>query len=128
MRHIKNFKEWMATEIVKTYLLENGKFEISVPSDRQFDLIAIDKYNFRNVIGIEIKASKYSRNELLKAYLTTRENLSKAELPVIIFYINSVDRTGYIELLNKKVTDELLPLNTDNLGKLLNQARSPAFT
>lgn len=115
MKTIKNYGGWMAEEIAKTYLLETGLFDISIPSDGKFDFIARSKDDFNKIIAIEVKASKYSKSEILREYKKSRQGFLEKNLPVIMLYINYADKTGLIEVINKKLTDNLVPLTTDNL-------------
>jgi hypothetical protein len=125
MRTIKNYSGWMAEEIAKTYLLETGLLDISVPSDRRFDFVAMTKKNFDTVIAIEVKASKYKKSEIIREYKTKRESFAKKKFPVIMFYINYIDKTGLIEVINGKLTDNLIPLTTDNLINEIKKITTP---
>ena len=106
----------MAEEIAKTYLLETELLDISVPTDKNFDFIAIPKRDFTKVIAIEVKASKYKKSEIVRAYKSIRQTLSEKRFPVIMFYINYIDKTGFIEVINRQLTDKLIPLTRDNLN------------
>jgi len=125
MRTIKNYSGWIAEEIVKTYLLETGLLDISVPSDRKFDFVAISKSDFSKVIAIEVKASKYSKSEIIREYRTLRESFAKIGFPVIMFYINYLDKTGLIEIINKTLTDTLILLSRDNLINEIEKITAP---
>lgn len=125
MRTIRNYSDWMAEEIAKTYLLETGLLDISTPSDRKFDFVAIFKKDFNKVIAIEVKASKYRKSEILREYRTIRESYTMNRFPVIMFYINYIDKTGLIEVIQEKLTDNLIPLTTDNLIKEIEKITTP---
>ena len=121
MRTLKNYKNWMAEEIAKTYLLATGLIDINKSSDKNYDLFAMPKQDFNKRIGIDIKASQYSKSEILKEYKKTRESYVNTNIPVIMFYINAMDKTGLIEVIDNKLTDDLISLSTDSLTKEINK-------
>lgn len=128
MRTIKNYSGWMAEEIAKTYLLETGLLDISTLSDKQFDFIAISKKDFNTIIGIEVKASQYRKSEILREYRKIRNKYRDNHFPVIMFYINYMDKTGLIEVINGNLSDNLIPLTTDNLIKEIKRITTPNST
>jgi hypothetical protein len=113
MKTIKQFGIWMAEEIAKVYLFEANFIEI-IEQDNKFDFLIMDKQNRKSIIGIDIKSSKYKETKLLEIYSKKRQEYTENKFPVIIMYINYIDKTGFFEVINKRLTNNLIILNTTN--------------
>ena len=119
MRYIKNFKEWRSEEIVKLFLLNTGLFNISDSysfSDKGIDFLITCKKNYETKIGIEIKATKYSRGEIVSKY-----SKKKYDLPfyVIQFFINYDKEGGYFRINKEGKVSELELLKKDNFINMI---------
>jgi hypothetical protein len=101
---MKNFESWRASEIAKVFLQNSGRIKLISDYQNKFDYIGM----YNNIkIGIEIKATKYSKSEILRVYSSLRQQLCSNEYPVIVFYVNYDKESGYFEILTKKYFGEL---------------------
>src|SRR5687768_6837933 len=121
MRPTKNYSSWMAEQIAKTYLLQIDFLSLNEDPTRKFDFLVLKKEDTTKQIGIEVKASRYRRSELLREYFEKRKRFKANRFPVIMFYIDYMERTGCIEVINKSLNDNLIDLNTANLSKEIKQ-------
>lgn len=106
MRNEKQFQGWRSEQIVKVFLLNSGLFDVTESysnSDKGIDFIAI--YKERNKkFDVEVKATKYSRSEILRKY--SRKN-SYSSSPTLQFYVDYDKETGYFRLTDRNYTSEL---------------------
>ena len=113
MKNIKQFQGWRAEQIAKVFLLNLGVFELNEYSslkDKGYDLIAVLKDNPDKKVGIDIKASKYSKNEIKSRYFT---KTVIRELPLIQIFVNYDKESGYFRFVNQHTSTELKPLKKD---------------
>lgn len=115
MEPTTKYRSWMAEQIAKSYLYETGLLDVYQNEIEGFDFICMLKNNLNNIFAVEVKASQYTKSQILKQYKKTREKFLKTNMPVLMLYINYIDRTGYFEFINKKLLEELQILNTINL-------------
>jgi len=109
------YRGWMAEQIAKSYLYETELLDIYQNEAERFDFICMMKNNIRNIFAVEVKASQYSKSEIIRAYKKTREKYLNENIPVLMLYINHIDKTGYFEFIKKEFSKELTDLNTCNL-------------
>jgi len=106
MRNEKQIQDWRSEQIVKVFLLNSGLFDVTESysnSDRGIDFIAI--YKKRNKrFDIEVKATKYSRSEILRKY-SKKSNFSNS--PMLQFYVDYDKETGYFRLTDHNYSTEL---------------------
>jgi len=108
----------MSEEIVKAYLLQTDLVEVTEDlSNSKFDFVVMSKKDISKVIAVEVKASSYSGQRLLKHYIITRKSLLKCKFPAMIFYVNSLAQKGSFEVINKQLNDTLVELSPDKLKK-----------
>jgi hypothetical protein len=113
MKNIKQFQGWRAEQITKVFLLSLGVFELNEYSsmkDKGYDFIAILKNNPDKKFGIDIKATKYSRNEIKSRYFP--KTLVR-DLPLIQFFVNYDKESGYFRIINTNISSELKLLKKD---------------
>lgn len=115
MRNRADYSGWIAEQIAKVYLFETNLVEIYETQDKDFDFLCILKNDFQKSIAVEVKSSQYSKSEILRKYKPLRQNLLQSKIPVIMFYINYIDKTGYIEVLHRELKNKLTVLTTQNL-------------
>lgn len=111
------YRGWMAEQIAKSYLHETELLDVSQNEDERFDFICMMKKNIRYIFAVEVKASQYNKSEILRKYKKTREKYMNKNIPILMFYINYIDRTGYFEFIKNELSKELIILNTQNLKK-----------
>lgn len=111
------YGEWMATEVVKSYLLGANLGNIKKENSRKFDFVLFPIENSNKPIGIEIKGSKYPKSKLLSTYRKQRIQYVGMENPVIMFYVDYLTKRGFFEIINEELTNRLIPLNTENLKR-----------
>jgi hypothetical protein len=85
----------------------------------KFDLIAILK-DTKKVVGITVKATDYSETRILSHYRKTRESVVLEKMPVLIFYVDSINKKGFFETINGKLNNQLFPLSKENLMLIIN--------
>ena len=125
MNTIKNINGWRAVEIAKVYLLNYGKIQLLKDKSGKFDFIAFKINDLNKRIAIEIKATKYSKSEIINTYKDHRKHIShKEKIPVLIMYINYDNEKGFFEIFKggKKSPLQILTISTinENLDELLN--------
>lgn len=115
MENSAKYRSWMAEQIAKSYLYETELIEVYQNEQESFDFICMMKNDIRNVFAVDVKASQYNKSEITRVYKKTREKYLKASVPVLMLYINHIDRTGYFEFIKNQLCKELSDLNTNNL-------------
>lgn len=96
-----NFKGFVAENIAKTYLYETEMLTIYEGNQDDFDFICMLKTNRSSIFGVLLKASQYTQAEILRKYKEIRKQSLKTEIPVLMMYINPVDRTGFFKFVKK---------------------------
>ena len=117
MRTIKKYSGWMAEEIAKSYLLGTNIVQLHKVDSGKFDFIITKRDSHYKRIGIQVKGSKYTKRELLKIYRLERQRCVRNKFPVIMLYINYDTKKGLIEVIDKRLTDQLIPLTTEILKR-----------
>jgi len=97
MNNTKKIETWRAEEIAKVFLLNSGLVSLLPDFDNKFDFLAISNKTPDKKILIEVKATKYPKSELKKAFIKTRNQLSHTNLPAVLMYINYDNENGYFE-------------------------------
>jgi len=122
MKGIREIENWRAEEIAKVYLLNSGLVTLlpNYTTDK-FDFLAIGKDLPDRKIAVEVKATKYPKNEIKKVFGKIRKEYTRLPLPVIVMYIDYDKENGYFEILKKKseVKHDLQPLQSDTLKQEL---------
>ena len=119
-----NFKGFMAENIAKTYLYETEMLTIYEGNQDDFDFICMLKTNRSSIFGVLLKASQYTQAEILRKYKEIRKQSLKTEIPVLMMYINPVDRTGFFEFIKDKLGEQLTILDSKNLKSAIAQISS----
>lgn len=109
------YRGWMAEQIAKSYLYETELLEVYQNEREQFDFVCMMKQDIRHVFAVEVKASQYSKSQIIRTYRKTREKFVDFKIPVLMLYINYIDRTGYFEFIQRELSKELSILTTQNL-------------
>ena len=115
MENNNQYRHWMAENIAKTYLYETGMLDVYQNEDQRFDFVCMLKSNLRNIFAVQIKASQYNKSEITRLYRKDRQQNLNYDIPILMLYINHIDKTGYFEFIFKILSDELKVLNTDSL-------------
>jgi hypothetical protein len=97
MNDTKKIEAWRAEEIAKVFLLNSGLVSLLPDYENNHDFVAISKKRPDKKIIIEVKATKYPKSELKKAFIKTRNQLSHSTLPALLMYINYDNENGYFE-------------------------------
>lgn len=116
MKNIKKFQGWRSEQIVKVFLLNSGLLSLTenfLNIDSGIDFIGfyIENPNIR--YGIEIKATKYSKNEIETKYPLSQISLN---FPVIYFYINYDIENGYFRFWNNKTQTPLTKMDKEKFN------------
>lgn len=109
------YRGWMAEQIAKSYLYETQLLDVYQNEREQFDFVCMMKQDIRHVFAVEVKASQYNKSEIVRTYRKTREKFINSQIPVLMLYINYIDRTGYFEFIQRDFSKELSFLTTQNL-------------
>lgn len=67
----------------------------------KYDFLAISKKSPDKKIAVEIKATKYSRDDIKRVFTKAKRQFSKIQLPVLLMYINYDKENGYFEVLEE---------------------------
>lgn len=119
-----SYRGFMAENIAKTYLFETNMLNIYEGQDEDFDFVCMLKMNRSVIFGVTIKAAQYSQAEILRKYKNIRQRSLKMQVPVLMFYINPVDKTGFFEFIKDKLAESLTVLDSQNLkSSILNLIR-----
>lgn len=117
MKNIRDFGAWRAEEIAKVFLLNTKIIDIYPDSSNKFDFIVVGKLSSQKRIGIEIKATKYSKSEITKKYNQTTNKFIDSSIPVIIMYIDYDNEKGFFQVINRGVIDEIKTIDTKSLSE-----------
>lgn len=122
MKNIKQFQGWRSEQIVKVFILNTGIMNLTEnysSIDTNIDYIGIYKENQNIRFGIEIKATKYSKTEINKTF----SNISNQSLPIIYFFINYDNETGYFRLVDREFKSLLTEMEK---GKFIREIKNYA--
>lgn len=109
------YKSWMAEQVAKSYLYETRLLDIYQNDADQFDFVCTMKEDVSKIFAVEVKSSLYTKSEIIRKYQKIRETYSKINLPILMLYINYLDKTGYFEFIAKGIKEDIITLNTSNL-------------
>lgn len=110
-----SYRGFMAENIAKTYLYETQMLTIYEGEDGDFDFICMLRSDRSVVFGVNIKAAQYTASEIFRKYKSIREKSVNMQIPILMLYINPVDRTGLFEFIWKRLGHNLSELNSINL-------------
>jgi hypothetical protein len=123
MKNIREFETWRAEEIAKVFLLNSGLVTLVPEYGNKYDFLAISKKSPDKKVAVEVKATKYSKDDIKRVFTKTKEQFSKSELPVLLMYINYDKENGYFEVLEENGVrkKEIQPLQTEKLTRELSE-------
>lgn len=113
MKNIKQFQGWRAEQITKVFLLNSSLFELNEYHshvDKGYDFVAVLKEEPYKRFGIDIKATKYSKSEITRKYFS---KTSVGELPLIQFFVNYDEESGYFRIVSRTRQTELKAMNRE---------------
>jgi len=117
MKNKKQFQGWRAEQIAKVFLLNSGLFDLTEITnyshkDKGYDFIGILKANQNKRLGIDVKATKYSKSEI-KNKLFSKTYLS--ELPLLQLFVNYDKESGYFRIVTENRKSELKVMKRETL-------------
>src|SRR4051812_48651429 len=107
-----SYNEIMAEKIAEVALLRTGLVNNIQPSlEPQFDMIAYQKDSPNQIIFIEVKQVKSSKEEIEKAYRSFRNELvhfkEKDKTSVLLFLIDAEKESGYFVIFDERHNENL---------------------
>lgn len=120
MEKNSRYRIWIAEQIGKSYLFETELLEVYPSDNDNYDFICLLKSNLQHRFAVEVKSSMYNKKQIFRVYNRTRLKFIDMQIPVLVLYINYIDKTGYFEFIYNVLTDDLLNLNTENLKSAIN--------
>ena len=115
MKNIRKFAGWRAVEIAKVFILNTRLVELFEDSSHKLDYIAYSINNPSKKIGIEIKATKYSKAQILKRFNKILFESSDNLYPVIIMFIDYEKENGYYKIIDRVNNSELKKIGVGEL-------------
>lgn len=120
MENNSQYRGWMAEQIAKAYLYETQLLDIYLSDNREFDILCIFKNNVKIIFAVDVKSSQYTKSQIFMRYKKDREKHINNNFPILMLYINYVDKTGYFEFIRDKLNNDLYVLTTENLKLEIN--------
>lgn len=123
MKNIREFETWRAEEIAKVFLLSSGLVTLVPEYGNKYDFLAISKKSPYKKVAVEVKATKYSKEDIKRVFTKTRRQFSKSGLPVLLMYINYDEENGYFEVLEENGVEkkEIQPLKPEKFKRELSE-------
>lgn len=118
MRKTAQYNEWINEEIAKTFLYDLDIVTVETDPHSQFDFTLLHIKSKKIICYVEVKGSKLKSKGILNSFKVKRERYSNEKYPVLIIYINDIEKSGLFEILmNGALNTELIRLNKENLNR-----------
>lgn len=115
---VKNFANWRAEQIAKVALLNSGFNQVYEDPEHNFDFVAVSGATSSQLFMVDVKSSSNPRRSLPVLAKGHRNRLN-SKRPVLVVVVDAEGGEGVFRLIEGDKQGETLPLNRDELEKIL---------